>query len=304
MNPLTRILIAGSGGVGSYVGAQLIRHTDASVSLLARGKHLEAIRERGLSIEEDRERYTVTPAHAVSNPGALGVFDLIFVTVKATSLKDTLKLISKNISDKTVIIPLLNGVGHAEHIRQYYPEATVLDGHIYILSNITAPGTVRKRGNVFRLVWGSEQAIDPEIIRALTALFDAAGLRHKHSNTITLDSWRKYLFISAFASLTAYYDKPMDAIADEHTEALTALLYEITAVAQAKEIPLTEEHITAALTQAVRVAPGARTSLQLDIEQGKPAEVEALCGYIVQEGERLGIATPEMERIYKRLSPN
>ncbi len=304
MNPLTRILIAGSGGVGSYVGAQLIRHTDASVSLLARGKHLEAIRERGLSIEEDRERYTVTPAHAVSNPGALGVFDLIFVTVKATSLKDTLKLISKNISDKTVIIPLLNGVGHAEHIRQYYPEATVLDGHIYILSNITAPGTVRKRGNVFRLVWGSEQAIDPEIIRTLTALFDAAGLRHKHSNTITLDSWRKYLFISAFASLTAYYDKPMDAIADEHTEALTALLYEITAVAQAKEIPLTEEHITAALTQAVRVAPGARTSLQLDIEQGKPAEVEALCGYIVQEGERLGIATPEMERIYKRLSPN
>ncbi len=298
---ITKILIAGSGGVGSYVGAQLIRHTDAHVSLLARGKHLEAIREKGLNIEEDNEHYTVHPAQATNDPGDLGTFDLIILSVKATSLEVTLKQLKPNITPDTILLPLLNGVGHADTIRRYYPDSTILDGHIYILSNITTPGTVRKRSKVFRLVWGSEQAIDPAIIRALTKLFDAAGLRHHPSDSITLESWKKYLFISAFAALTAYHDKPMDAIAAEHSGELTTLLHEIVSVAQAKDIPLTEEHITAALTQAAKVAPGAKTSLQLDIEQGKPAEVEALSGYIVHEGERLGVEVPGMKHIYKSL---
>ena len=301
MNSITKILIAGSGGVGSYVGAQLIRHTDADVSLLARGSHLEAIREKGLTIEEENERYTVHPAQATDDPGELGTFDLIILSAKATSLDATLKQLEANITPNTVLLPLLNGVGHADTIHRYYPQSVILDGHIYIFSNIIIPGTVRKRGNLFRLVWGSEQTIDPTIIHAITDRFDTAGLRHHHSESISLDNWKKYLFISAFASLTAYHNKPMDAITAEHTEELETLMHEIVAVAQAKTIPLTEEHITAALTQATKVAPGARTSLQLDIEQGKPAEVEALCGYIVHEGERLGMEVPGMERIYKSL---
>ncbi len=301
MSPITRILIAGSGGVGSYVGAQLIRHTDADISLLARDNHLKAIREKGLTIEEDNEHYTVHPAQATDNPGELGTFDLIILSVKATSLETTLKQLKPTITPDTILLPLLNGVGHADTIRRYYPDTTVLDGNIYILSNITAPGTVRKRGKVFRLVWGSEQALDPAIVHALTELFDTAKLRHHPSESITLDNWKKYLFISAFAALTAYHDKPMDAITAEHAQELEALMREIVAVAQAKEIPLSEEHITAAFTQAAKVTPGAKTSLQLDIEQGKPAEVEALCGYIVHEGGRLGVATIGMEKIYEGL---
>ena len=300
-HPITKILIAGSGGVGSYVGAQLIRHTDADVSLLARGTHLEAITQKGLTIEEDHEHYTVHPAQATDDPRKFGTFDLILLSVKATSLEETLQQLKANITPETILLPLLNGVGHADTLREYYPESIILDGHIYILSNITAPGTVRKRGNVFRLVWGAEQPITPAITEALTHLFDTAKLRHHPSQSITLDSWKKYLFISAFATLTAYHNKPMDAIATEHTEELTTLLHEIVAVAQAKDIPLTQEHITATLTQAAQVAPGAKTSLQLDIEHSKPAEVEALCGYIVHEGERLGVDTPQMRKVYGKL---
>ncbi len=298
-----KILIAGSGGVGSYVGAQLIRHTDAHVSLLARGNHLDAIRDSGLTIDEDNEHYTVHPAHATDNPGELGTFDLILLSVKATSLETTLEQLKSTITPDTILLPLLNGVGHADTLRRYYPDSIILDGHIYILSNITAPGIVRKRGKVFRLVWGSEPATDPTVDRRVTALFDAAKLRHTHSDAITLDGWRKYLFISAFAALTAYHDKPMDAIIAEHAQELEALMREIVAVAHAKQIPLTEAHITAALTQAANVTPGAKTSLQLDFKQGKPAEVEALCGLMVHEGRRLGVNTPEMQRMYERLTP-
>lgn len=296
-----KILIAGSGGVGSYVGAQLIRHTDSDLTLLARGKHLKAIEQNGLTIEEADESYTVHPHHATDDLSEQGFFDLIFLTVKARSLEETLKLISKNISDKTVIIPLLNGVGHADYISQYYPDATVFDGHIYILSNITAPGIIRKRGKVFRLIWGSPNNVNGETIEAITTLLDTARLRHHYSDTIEYDSWKKFLFISAFATLTSYYNKTMDQISAEHPDELEALFREIVAVGQAKGIPLTKEDITAALTQAAKVAPGAKTSLQLDIEQGKAAETEALCGYIVHEGKRLGVKVPIMTKMYQAL---
>jgi len=296
-----KILIAGSGGVGSYVGAQMIRHTDAEVTLLSRGEHLRAIQGEGLRIEEDDEHYIVRPHHATDDPTDLGDFDLIIISVKATSLDETLKLISKNISDKTAIIPLLNGVGHADNISQYYPDATVFDGHIYIFSNIIAPGVVRKRGNVFRLIWGNKSDVQQETIEAVSALFDAAGLRQRFSETIEYESWKKFLFISAFAALTAYHDQTMDQITAEHSDELSALFSEIVAVGQARGIPLGEEEITAALTQAEKVTPGAKTSLQLDIEQGKPAEIEALLGYVVHEGDRLGVEVPVMTKMYQRL---
>jgi len=296
-----KILIAGSGGVGSYVAAQLIRHTDAEVTLLARGEHLKAIQQNGLTIEESDETYTVRPRHATDDAAALGIVDLILLTVKATALEATLMQLKDNIAPHTVIIPLLNGVGHDETIRNRYPEATVFDGHIYILSNITAPGVVRKRGKVFRLIWGSKSDTRPETIEAVSALFDTAGLRHRYSDTIEYESWKKFLFISAFATLTAYHDKTMDQISTEHPDELEALFREIVAVGQARGIPLGDEEITAAMTQAAKVAPGAKTSLQLDIEQGKPAEIEALLGYVVHEGDRLGVDVPVMKKIYQTL---
>ena len=296
-----KILIAGSGGVGSYVGAQLIRHTDAEVALLARGEHLKAIQQNGLTIEENDETYTVRPHHATDDAAALGLFDLILVSVKATALESTLGQLKSNIASHTIIIPLLNGVGHDETIRRHYPDATVFDGHIYILSNITAPGIVRKRGKVFRLIWGSKSDTKPEMIEAVSALFDAAKLRHRYSDTIEYESWKKFLFISAFAALTAYHDQTMDQITAEHADELAALFGEIVAVGQARGIPLGDEEIRAAMTQAAKVAPGAKTSLQLDIEQGKPSEIEALLGYVVHEGDRLGVDVPIMEKMYRAL---
>jgi 2-dehydropantoate 2-reductase len=254
-----------------------------------------------LRIEEDDKHYTVRPHHATDDPTDLGDFDLIIMSVKATSLGETLKLISKNISDKTAIIPLLNGVDYSDNISQYYPDAMVFDGHIYILSNITAPGVVRKRGNVFRLVWGRKSDTQAETIEAVSALFDAAKLRHRYSETIEYESWKKFLFISAFAALTAYHDQSMDQITAEHSDELEALFREIVAVGQARGIPLGQEEINAAITQAAKVAPGAKTSLQLDIEQGKPAEIEALLGYVVREGARLGVDVPVMKKIYQAL---
>jgi 2-dehydropantoate 2-reductase len=295
-----KILILGAGGVGGYVGALLGTRGGAEVSLVARGAHLEAIRKNGLQIVEDDERWTFHPAAAVDDPGELGLFDLILVTVKHTSLREGLELIASNFAPGTVILPLMNGVEHRQEILARYPEADVLEGCIYILSHIERPGVIRKKGDIFQLCWGRE-GFDPAEYPAIRELFDRALPRHKPTARIAEAQWKKFLFISSMAALTSYYGQSMDRIATEHAGELEELMRELLALAQAKGVELGAETLAQSLEQARRVLPGAKTSMQRDLERGKPAEIEALLGRVVREGEKLDLPTPLMSEIYRKL---
>jgi 2-dehydropantoate 2-reductase len=295
-----KILILGAGGVGGYVGALLGARGGAAVSLVARGAHLEAIRKTGLTVVEDEESWNFRPDAAVADPSGLGIFDLILVTVKHTSLEESLGLVTGNVGPKTVILSLLNGVEHRREILTRYPDADVLEGCIYILSHIERPGVVRKKGGIFRLCWGRE-GFDPAEYASIRELFDRALPRHTPTARIAEEQWKKYLFIASMAALTSYHRTTMDRIVAERREELENLLEEIASVARAKKIPMDEEIVRATLRKMEKVLPGAKTSMQRDLEQGKPAEIEALPGYVVHEGARLGIPTPLMERIYRTL---
>ena len=270
------------------------------MSLVVRGAHLDAIRTRGLRIVEGEERYTVSPAHAVEDPSDLGVQDLILITLKDTDLDAGLERLRPNISERTVILPLLNGVEYRPRILKKYPEADVLEGCIYILSNILEPGVIRRKGTVFQLCWGRED-FDPADYSSIVTLFDRAFPRHKPGTNIAYAQWRKFLFISPMAALTSLYRIPMDQVLTRHTDELHRLLREVVALAQAGGVALGEREIDAVLAQAAQVLPGAKTSMQLDLERGKPAEIEALTGYVVREGKRRGVEVREMERIYRLL---
>jgi len=295
-----QVLILGAGGVGGYLGAQLIRRTEAKVSFVAREAHLEAIRRNGLEIREDNERYRVLPDHATDDPSELGSFDLIIIAVKSIGLRESLDLISKNINHETVLLPLLNGVDHDREIGEIYPQADILNGCIYILSNIVEPGVIRKKGAIFNLCWG-RAGFDPESYRWISELFDAAGLRHKATANIDYKVWRKFLFISPMAALTSLYDIPMDRVVAEHPEELRELMEEILAIAEARQIPLGRKDLEQTLKRMQKTLPGAKTSMQLDIERGKPAEIETLVGHPVHEGKRLGVATLLYRKIYEEL---
>ncbi|WP_457608610.1 ketopantoate reductase family protein [Nitratifractor sp.] len=295
-----RVMILGTGGVGGYIGARLARHTEAELSFVARGEHLRAIRERGLEVVEDAERYTVHPAHATDVPSDLGLYDLILVTVKSTSLEESLEAIAPNVGKETVLLPILNGIDHDRTIRRHYPDADVLNGCIYILSNILAPGVVRKKGKIFKLCWGKKD-FDPDRYREIVELFDAAKLFHKPTAGIDYEVWKKFLFISPMAALTSRYELPMDRVAAEHGDELLSMLRELLALAHARGIPLTEKDLKQTFERSGKSIPGAKTSMQLDLERGKPAEIDTLVGHVVREGERLDIPTPTYREVYRAL---
>ncbi len=291
-----KIMIMGAGGVGAYIGAKFIAIGE-SVNLIARGEHLKVIQKNGLKLIEDKRSSIFYPQNTTNDPSLLGVQDLIFITLKEPDLEDGLEAIKSNISDNTYIIPLLNGVDYRSKILQYYPNANVLEGCIYIISNIVQAGVIEKKGSVFQLCWGKDD-FDPSNYSQLIELFDKALPRHKATKSIKYEQWKKFLFISSMASLTSLYQTPMDKVFKEHKTELTNLLKEIVAVANSKNIPLGEKEIEATLTQASKLLPNAKTSMQLDLENGKIAEIEALVGYIVKEGKKEGVDVKQMDRIY------
>ena len=295
------VAILGLGGVGGYLGGKLaLAKKDEKIVFISRGEQLKKIQQDGLKLIDEDKEYIAKPDIVTDDPKKLGVFDLVLVCVKSYDLKDALMLIKENVSTNTVLLPLLNGVEHDKEIKTFFPSAKVLNGCIYILSNIKDIGVVKKYGGVFNLIYGSSE-YDLEQFKWIKELFDRASLRNKLTPDIELETWKKYLLIAAYASMTSYYQKPLGYIAQEKIDELEKVLYEIKSVANKKGIDIDNQMIKKILERIPTLPYESKTSMQLDYEKGKKTEVEALCGYIVKEAEKLGIDTPLMKMYYKSL---
>jgi 2-dehydropantoate 2-reductase len=260
----------------------------------ARGAHLEAIRQNGITVVEDTKTWHAT-CQAQTLQEASGTFDLVLFCVKGYDLLPSLEALRHTIMPQTILLSFANGVANGETLRQN-AHAKVLDGCVYILSHIEKAGVIRKKGKVFAAVFGGER----EASEKVAALFEEAALRYKTPENIEEAIWKKYIFIAAFATLTSAYDAPIGVIYKEHYEEAKTLLEEIAAVAHAKGIDLHEE-VQKALDTARDVPHDSSTSMHLDFQNNKQTELETLSGTIVREGAKLGVPTPLMKRFYEQL---
>ena len=288
-----RIVVAGLGGVGGYIGAHLCS-LDDEVVFLARGEHAEVIKEKGLLVKEDEREFVVHP-NDVTSPEALdGRIDLLFLCVKSYDIEIVLADLKKNITPETIIIPFSNGVEHKERIDAIV-EAKVLYGAVYVLAHKEKSGVVVKKGKVFAALFGAPAYLEETAL--VSSLFEKVGLRHKTPKNIEEAIWKKYLFISAFGSLTSYFDTSMRSVYELHKNWAETLLQEIAEVADAKGIVIQDE-VQKALKTASSLPQDASSSMHLDFKNKKRTELETLSGYIVREAKKLRIPTPMMAKIY------
>jgi len=299
---LIRIAIVGIGGVGGYLGAKLCsligtQKKRYEVVFIARGAHAEAVKKSGLRVIEDEGEFTATPSAVCTPEEVEGTFDLVLVCVKSYDIKEALLPLREHIRSDTVLMPFTNGVDHAETIRSLI-DAKVINGCVYILSHIQEPGVIRKQGSVFAAVFG-----DPELFGEslyIDYIFKDAGIRTKVTEEIDTAVWKKYLFISAFATLTSYYDMTIREVYEKEYEAARSTLLEIVSVANAKGIRL-EGEMEKALKTASTLHEDSSTSMHLDFRNHRRTELETLTGYIVDEARRLNIQVPWMQSMYTAL---
>jgi 2-dehydropantoate 2-reductase len=302
-----KIAVLGIGGVGGYYGAKLASAYASSeehrVFFIARGEHLKAIQEKGLTLITPTESFTAIPRVATENPEALGPLDLVLVCVKGYGLEDAIRLISSNIHADSIVIPLLNGVDNAERIRNVLKKGIIMNGCVYISSHIERPGVIEQTGGSCKLLFGPENGLS-EVYRDIETLMKNADINAALSEHITIDVWTKYIFIGPMAGLSSVLQLPLGAIMEKEKNRtmLQGMMKEVASIAAAQGIHLPGNIVSSSLAMTNNFPYDTKTSMQLDREKGNPMEVGTFIGYIVKMGKTLGVATPLHEEILSVLT--
>lgn len=298
------ILIYGIGGVGGYFGGKLAQ-TRQHVTFIARGAHLQAIRESGLQVKSIYGDFRVSPSLATDNPMEAPPPDLVILAVKSWQVEEAMAQLLPCLTERTVVLPLQNGVVAFEQLAKSINSQQVLGGLCRIISYIEAPGKIHHKAFHPQILFGEQDGADTPRLQQLKAVFDAAGVDARISETIELEMWRKFLFIATISGIGALTRSEIGLIrSDEYLRSLMLQTAgEITAVACAKDVSLGTTDIEQVFAAIDAQAPDTTASMQRDLMAGNPSELETFNGYIAQEGEKYSVATPITTCIYRCLLP-
>ncbi len=299
-----RILIYGIGGIGGYFGGKMAK-AGFDVSMIARGKHLNAIKQEGLVVESIKGNFKISPKLATDNIHEVARPDLVILGVKSWQVKEVAKSLKPTIGEDTMVLPLQNGADNVDKLLEVLPRENVLAGLCHIISYIEAPGKIKHTYLEPHITFGEIDNSKTERIRKVQEIFNKSAISNLVPEDIQLEIWKKFLFITTISGIGGLTRVPVDKIRE--SKYLYSLMQqtaqEIMAVGKAKGVALTQDHINDAFEIINKQPKGATASTQRDIMEGKPSEVGNFNGYIVKEGTALNEPTPINEFIYECLLP-
>ena len=287
-----RIAVLGSGGIGGYYGA-LLAKAGHDVSFIARGAHLEAMQQRGLTLRTPDGDSTI-PVTAVADTGTVGAVDLVLFCVKSYDTGPAAQALAPLMARDTAVVSFQNGVDNVQAIASVVGSGAVLIGVVYNALQLAGPGLVQRTGGDGKIVLGELGGALTERVQRIASAFQQTGVAHQVSTDIDRVLWEKFLFIAGVGGVTALARSgigPLLASPGGRT-LLTTSCEEIAAVALAERVPLPADAADRAVEQAATLPPQWRSSLARDLEDGRRLEVEALSGAVVRRGLKLGVPTP------------
>lgn len=291
--------IIGAGGTGGCLGF-FLKKAGKDVTLIARGKHLEAIRKNGLTIQKlwDESRETL-PVKACTAEEYKEIPDVILVCVKGYSMDETVPTIKKIAGKETVVIPILNIYGTDGRLQKKLPELTVTDGCIYVSANIMEPGVILQHGKILRVVFGARKPEEEtEKMREVAKDMVTDDLEVILSENICRDAMVKFSYVSPIGAAGLY----CNAVAadfqreGEQREMFKALIREIIALSHAMGIEFEEDLVERNLKILSSLSPEATTSMQRDVIEGKRSEMDGLVYEVVRMGREYKVSMPQYEK--------
>ena len=291
--------IIGAGGTGGCLGF-FLKKAGKDVTLIARGKHLEAIRKNGLTIQKlwDESRETL-PLKACTAEEYKEIPDVILVCVKGYSMDETVPTIKKIAGKETVVIPILNIYGTGGRLQKKLPELTVTDGCIYVSANIMEPGVILQHGKILRVVFGARKPEEEtEKMREVAKDMVTDDLEVILSENIRRDAMVKFSYVSPIGAAGLY----CNAVAadfqreGEQREMFKALIREIVALSHAMGIEFEEDLVERNLKILASLSPEATTSMQRDVIEGKRSEMDGLVYEVVRMGREYKVSMPQYEK--------
>jgi 2-dehydropantoate 2-reductase len=304
-----RIGIFGAGAIGGLLGARLAA-AGSDVTIVARGPHLAAMRADGLTLRSGGETLTVRP-RCVADAAEAGAQDFVVVTLKAHALPAAAPAIAAMLGPDGALVTAVNGVPywyfhalegpHRDRAVQSVdpggvllatlPPARAIGCVVYPAAEVVAPGVI-EHGYGDRFTLGEPDGSRSARVAALSAALQTAGFKAPVRPRIRDEIWVKLWGNMAFNPLSALTGSTLDRLAGrpDLRAVAKAMMLEGQAVAEALGARFAidvDKRIDGALEVGAH-----KTSMVQDLERGRPMEIDALLGAVVELGELAGVATP------------
>ena len=310
-----KFLIAGAGAIGAYIGARMAQ-AGFDVTLFARGSHRGAMQEHGVRIKSSEGDFVARPTIA-SSLEEVGPVDVVFLGVKAHGLPQLAPHLGPVLGPDTTVVSTQNGIpwwyfqgfgGQWEGLRlervdpggvisSAIETKRVVGSIIYFATEIAAPGVIHHtEGN--RITLGEPDGTRSDRIRVLAESLIASGFRCPVTTRIRQEIWVKVLGNASFNPVSALTRATLVQIARDPgtSSVIRSIMQEVEAVSHklGMELPVS---IDQRIAGAEKVGEH-KTSMLQDLEAGRPMELEALVGAVVELGERVGLAMTSTRTVY------
>ena len=300
-----KFAIFAAGGVGGYFGGRLAQ-AGYDVTFIARGEHLTAIREAGLKVDSIDGDFILHPAKVTDDPDSVGAVDVLLVAVKAWQMEEAIEQMRFLVGTTTVIIPLLNGVEAPEQLSAAFGSACVLGGLCRISSFVSEPGRIQHVGMKPYIAFGELDNAKSERVSALGKIFaEIPDIVVDVPADIHVAMWEKFIFICAMSGVGAVTRQPVGIYRDvtETRAMLYSTLKEALTVGRKRGVPLAKNIADVIMDRVDNLPDEMLASMQKDVIEGRPSELESQNGAVVRMGRELGVPTPTHDFIYASLLP-
>jgi 2-dehydropantoate 2-reductase len=288
-----KILVMGAGGIGAYYGAKL-KLAGEDVYFCARGKHLAAIKSRGLVMRSGREEMALA-IPAADQPLEFAPYDLVLFCVKSYDTIAAAQQLKGTLAPGGVIMTLQNGVENESALCSIFPRESVMGGNARVGAEIAAPGVLVHSAYGY-IEFGELNGAETPRALHLEEIFRRAGILGQLTHDLRTIRWVKLMGNNGTNCVCALSRSSLgETLSDPYGYWLTKqLMLETVKVGQAegaKMSPADAENALARLSKISTVDKIRPSTLQ-DVERGNRLEYDAITGAMIRAAERHGIEVP------------
>ncbi len=297
-----RVAVFGAGAVGGYFGGRLAQ-AGQNVTFIARGAHLDAIQRHGLQVVSVKGDFVVNPSTATDDASSVGVVDVVLVAVKAGTVSAVAPSLKPMLGTHTVVVPLQNGVEAPSHLMAALGSEPVIGGLCRIAASVTSPGRITHTGIEPTVIVGELDGSTSDRVGLVRDLLTEAGVAVEVADDIQAALWEKFLLIAPWGGLGGLTRVTLDVLCGtpETRRLLTQAMREVAAVATSHGVTLAPDIVERTMRFLAQVPAGGTASMQRDIMERRPSELEAQIGAIVRLGREKRVDTSINTFVYECL---
>ena len=299
-----KIAVFGAGAIGTFFGGRLAQ-AGHEVSFIARGRTLAALRARGLRIDSPKGDVVIESVRATQDPSEIGPVDLVLITVKTWQVPEVAKAAVPLVGDDTAVLPLQNGVEAADQLASILGARHVLNGMTKVIVRSVDHGHIADIGFDPLIALGELDGSRTDRLTAIQSTLQAGDIAVDLPADIQVSVWEKFLFIAAASGVGAITRAPIGITRSlpETRSLLEQVMTEIYKVGRAKGVALSSAVVDQTMLFVDSLPEESTASMQRDIMEGKPSELESQNGAVVRLGIELAVQVPLNRVIYHALLP-